>query len=82
MAFLRTLHKSGIRASLFVISLYQRTLSPDHGVFKYVYGGPVCRYSPTCSEYTASSIKQFGYAGVWMGVKRVLSCNSFNNKHL
>ena len=82
MEFLRRLHRVGIKALLGMIFLYQRTLSPEHGVFKYVYGGPVCRYNPTCSEYTASSIERFGYVGIWMGVKRIASCNPFNNKHL
>lgn len=78
MEFLKVLRKGIIQALLMSISIYQHTLSPDHGPLKYVYGGRVCRFHPTCSQYTADSIKEYGLVGVWMGLKRVLSCNPFS----
>lgn len=57
------------------ISLYQKTLSPDHGLFKdYTMNG--CKYYPTCSQFTYESIERFGIVqGGWLGVKRILRCN-------
>jgi len=78
MEFITRARSAGIRFLLLCITCYQRTLSPDHGIFKYVYGGAVCRFHPTCSEYTAQAIRQFGFKGVWMGIKRIAACNPFN----
>ncbi len=78
MEFFKALHRVIIKGLLAAIFVYQRTLSPDHGPLKYVYGGPVCRFYPTCSQYTAHAIKEHGFQGIWMGAKRVLSCNPFS----
>lgn len=61
-----------------LITLYQRTLSPDHGPLKTVIGGS-CRFSPTCSEYTKEAVKRFGVIkGLSMGAKRIGRCHPFN----
>jgi len=39
----------------------------------------MCRYIPTCSEYTAQSIREHGiFAGVAYGIRRILRCNPFS----
>jgi putative membrane protein insertion efficiency factor len=58
------------------ISLYQKTLSPDHGWRKHQHPYGYCRYYPSCSEYARQSISRHGVlrggtASVW----RVLRCN-------
>lgn len=61
-----------------IIGLYQKTLSPDHGWFS---GGQsrVCRFHPTCSEYTQKAIELHGsLKGLALGVNRVLRCNPWN----
>ena len=56
------------RVFLLVIRLYQLIISP--------LLGPSCRFSPTCSEYTATCITRFGVVpGLWLGTKRVLRCH-------
>lgn len=67
------------KALLFLIKGYQKTLSPDHGLWSYRHPYGFCRFRPTCSEYTYQSIEQHGVIwGSWQGVKRVIKCNPFN----
>jgi uncharacterized protein len=57
------------RLALLLIGLYQRLsrLTP-----------PVCRFQPTCSQYTREAIERYGLArGCWLGGKRLLRCNPF-----
>ena len=38
--------------------------------------GHSCRYLPTCSEYSIEALQTFGFfKGVYMSVKRILSCH-------
>lgn len=66
------------RVLIFLIKVYQKTLSPDHGWFS---GGKrrVCRFEPTCSQYTIEAIEKYGsLKGVGMGAWRILRCNPFS----
>ncbi len=54
--------------ALALIRLYQLFLSP--------YLGQSCRFTPTCSEYTAACIRRFGLLrGGWLGLRRLSSCH-------
>lgn len=60
---------------LYSIALYQRTLSPDHGVFSGT-SAMRCRFYPSCSQYTADAVKQYGpILGVCKGIMRIARCN-------
>lgn len=58
---------------LVVIAIYQVTLSP---LLKSVLGiSRMCRYTPSCSEYTKQSIATHGIiVGSILGGKRLLTC--------
>ncbi|MCL1949632.1 MAG: membrane protein insertion efficiency factor YidD [Turicibacter sp.] len=58
------------RIFLFIISMYQRFISP---LFP-----PNCRYHPTCSEYAKEAVEVHGaFRGGLMAVWRILRCNPF-----
>lgn len=60
------------------IAIYQKTLSPDHGLLKSRYPYGYCRHYPSCSEYTRMAIEHNGsIKGIALGVKRVAICNPF-----
>ena len=63
-----------------IIKLYQKTLSPDHGLFKARWPLGYCRYHPTCSQYATEAITMNGSVrGSWQAGKRILRCNPFAN---
>lgn len=58
------------RALVGVIRLYQRLSR---------FTPPVCRFTPTCSEYTAQAILEHGVMrGLWLGLRRILRCHPFS----
>lgn len=63
-----------------LIRLYQKTLSPDHSpLMMRLLSHGVCRFYPTCSEYTYQAIERYGIVrGGWLGLKRIVRCNPFN----
>ena len=59
-----------------LITVYQRTLSPDHGPLRGRHPYGVCRYRPTCSEYAQQAIGRFGAVrGSWLAIKRIGRCH-------
>lgn len=59
------------RVLLFLIRLYQRTVSevlPS-----------TCRFYPSCSEYGYQAIARYGvFKGGWLAIRRVLRCHPLN----
>tara|TARA_B100000945_G_C20355268_1_gene584302 strand:+ start:557 stop:772 length:216 start_codon:yes stop_codon:yes gene_type:complete len=42
----------------------------------------VCRFHPTCSQYCLDAIYKYGtFKGVFLGLKRILSCHPLSKKH-
>jgi putative component of membrane protein insertase Oxa1/YidC/SpoIIIJ protein YidD len=56
------------------IWIYQRTLSPDHGLFRGLYPFGFCKFHPTCSEFARITLIQRGVFGLPQIIKRVMSC--------
>jgi len=64
---------------LFIIKIYQKTISPDHGFLKNWFSPGYCRFYPTCSEYTYQKIKKEGLIrGIPKSIWRILRCNPWN----
>lgn len=59
---------------VFIITVYQWTLSPDHGIVS-LYTVGRCKFRPTCSEYTKSMIKKYGLVqGINKGFGQIKKC--------
>ena len=55
---------------LLIIRFYQAAISP--------FTPAACRYTPTCSHYTAEALQKHGlFRGGKLAVKRIFSCNPF-----
>ncbi len=65
-----------------VIRLYQHTLSPDHGPLRVFFPSGICRYEQTCSEYTYQALEKHGVKGLWLGIRRILTCHPFSKSSL
>lgn len=65
---------------LFLIFLYQKTISPNHGIAQPVWRaiGMQCRFYPTCSSYMAECVQAFGIRGVVRGMRRIGRCHPFH----
>lgn len=69
---------------LTLIKIYQKTCSPDHGVFSFLLkngssANRICRFYPTCSEYMYEAVDKMGVKkGLVAGVKRICRCHPFN----
>ncbi len=59
------------RLALLLITFYRRYISP--------LKPPVCRFRPTCSQYTYEAIRRYGFVrGFFLGLKRILKCHPFH----
>jgi putative membrane protein insertion efficiency factor len=66
------------RALIFIIKIYQKTLSPDHGLLKTRYPYGFCRYYPSCSAYAIDALEEYGIVkGLFKAGMRILKCNPF-----
>ena len=64
---------------LFLIRIYQKVFSLDQGIPAWFFGGRICRFHPTCSNYGYEAIEKFGvWKGGWLAIKRVGRCHPFN----
>ncbi|MCR5660732.1 MAG: membrane protein insertion efficiency factor YidD [bacterium] len=59
------------RCAVFAIRMYQ-------GISRHTPA--VCRFSPTCSEYTRQAIVKYGFLkGTWLGICRICRCHPFTS---
>lgn len=59
--------------ALLLIKFYQKVIS------RYVFPGPHCRFTPTCSEYARQAYEKYGFLkGTYLAVRRILKCHPFH----
>lgn len=64
---------------LWLIKIYQKTLSFDHGFFSRFFPFGFCRFNPTCSEYAYQAISKYGVLrGGIKALWRIMRCNPFS----
>jgi len=64
---------------IFLLHIYQKTLSPDHGIVRLLYPHGCCKWYPTCSEYAVSAIQQAGVLrGSIAAGQRLLRCHPWS----
>ena len=64
---------------LWAIRFYQKTLSADHGLARFVYPGGTCKFYPSCSEYGYQAVERFGIVkGSLLAAKRVARCHPWS----
>ncbi|HEY1066324.1 MAG TPA: membrane protein insertion efficiency factor YidD [Pirellulales bacterium] len=57
------------------VRIYQWTLGPALTLLF----GPLCRFTPSCSNYFIEAVQKYGpFAGAWKGAKRICRCHPFN----
>lgn len=79
MHFLRTLIDLPKNIILFLIRIYQKTVSPDHGPLKEKFPHGYCRFYPTCSEYGYQVVEKYGvFRGIPKTVWRIVRCNPWS----
>lgn len=62
-----------------IIRLYQKTISPDHGILSWRYPYGACRYYPSCSEYSRQSLIKHGFIkGLYFTINRILRCHPWS----
>ena len=63
-----------------LIRFYQKTLFFHNYFFRMFYmSDKVCRFTPTCSEYTYQAVEKYGaIKGLFLGLKRIIHCHPWN----
>lgn len=46
---------------IFIIYIYQKTISPDKGLFSFFLKGKVCSHAPHCSQYGLHCLQRYGF---------------------
>lgn len=65
---------------IFFLRIYQKILSPDHGMVGIFYPYGRCKWYPSCSEYAVGAITSVGAArGGYAAAKRVLRCHPWSS---
>ncbi|PIV10027.1 membrane protein insertion efficiency factor YidD [Candidatus Roizmanbacteria bacterium CG02_land_8_20_14_3_00_36_15] len=68
------------RLILLSIRFYQKTKFFHGQLARQLFlTDKVCRFTPTCSEYTYQAVEKYGVIrGLWIGFKRIIRCHPWN----
>ncbi|MEK7544887.1 MAG: membrane protein insertion efficiency factor YidD [Patescibacteria group bacterium] len=66
-------------AAAFCIRLYQKTISPDHGLLQRFFPHGYCKFAPSCSEYARQAFEKYGFIkGFFKATWRIIRCNPWS----
>lgn len=62
------------------IRFYQKSWFFRSPILKFLFlSDAVCRFQPTCSEYSYQAINRYGIIrGIWLGLKRIARCHPWS----
>jgi len=62
------------------IRFYQKTSFFHNYFFRLFFlSDKVCRFNPTCSEYTYQAVEKYGIIkGFWLALKRIVRCHPWS----
>ena len=58
---------------------YQKTISPDHGLFSFLWPYGYCKFYPSCSDYAKKSLDKKGLRSLPKIITRLLACRPSGN---
>ncbi len=62
-----------------MLRVYRLTLSPDHGLMRLFFPNGVCRFHPTCSQYSEEAFLRFGvFKGMRLTLSRLSRCHPWH----
>ena len=61
---------------MIIIKVYQELFSFDFGIPGKIFPGiRICRFNPSCSEYSYKAIQKYGsFKGSFLAMKRIVKC--------
>ena len=74
MEIVRTISRTLTWPLVLIVIIYQKTLSPDHGLTSTLYPYGFCKFHPTCSEYTRQTLVKDGIIGLPKIILRLIKC--------
>ncbi len=81
MSFLKKINKVLAKPAIFLIRIYQYTLSPDKWLLSFWLKGRICAHEPHCSKYSVGVLKRYGFRpGIFYATDRVLHCTASTHK--
>jgi putative component of membrane protein insertase Oxa1/YidC/SpoIIIJ protein YidD len=74
-----------VKLLVFFVRAYQKTISPQTGVLRFIYSSPVfclfpnikagCKNYPRCSDYLLESVDKLGFiSGIKKTIIRIINC--------
>lgn len=75
MEMIKIISKLAAYPLFLAVRLYQKTLSPDHGLLSFLFPYGYCQFYPSCSMFAKEVLKAEGLLGLPKIIKRIYSCN-------
>ncbi len=64
------------KTAIGLLTMYQKTLSPDHGFLKALFPNGYCKFYPSCSQYGVEAFEKYTFLKALGKTSwRVMRCN-------